>query len=500
MNKSPHTEFFRNKGLLPFQAEFAVNFLADDRKPYWQLASPVGTGKTRLAGAIIAHELEVAERKRFLVLCPASLLFQWQSQISEMISSVNRDVTPMVIDRRTYLELESRVPVGKNPWPTTIIALMSIDLAKRDDMARNLGVVTWDLVIIDESHLLTGKRRIVFQHLTKSGAMARALLLTATPSHKLEGVATKSVSWNDVVDWNGNALYPSYRKTVMIIDFERSKEEKNLLRNLTKLTEELTDLKPYGKFQSSILLRAAASSTYALEESLRRLQASWRIMRNKIVHGIPWTKEDLEKSQNEIISGLDDVESLEDIPYSPAVQRKKFLELYKKLETLLDSLEEIETDSKLDSLLSYLRTFLAGKDTPYFCIWTSFRNTAEYLMSSLEDLNIAVYVLTGSFSENERRMRLDLFRNGGGILISTDAMHEGVALQFVDEALNYDLPVSPIKLEQRWSRFLRVGRKSEFRMGFMRDRSGALIWEKDLLNKLERSMSSEESQYKNDME
>ncbi len=147
MNKSPHTEFFRNKGLLPFQAEFAVNFLADDRKPYWQLASPVGTGKTRLAGAIIAYELEVGKRKRFLVLCPASLLFHWQSQISEMISSVNRDVTPMVIDRRTYLELESRVPVGKNPWPTTIIALMSIDLAKRDDMARNLGVVNWDLVI-----------------------------------------------------------------------------------------------------------------------------------------------------------------------------------------------------------------------------------------------------------------------------------------------------------------------------------------------------------------
>ncbi len=217
-------------------------------------------------------------------------------------------------------------------------------------------------------------------------------------------------------------------------------------------------------------------------------------MRNKIVHGIPWTKEDLEKGQQEIMLGLDEVEGLEEIPHSLTVQRKKFLELYQKLEALLDSIEEIETDSKLDSLLSYLRSSLASKGSPYLCIWTSFRNTAEYLMSSLEDLNIAAYVLTGSLNMDERRTRLNLFRDGGGILISTDAMLEGVALQFVDEALNYDVPVNQIKLEQRWSRFLRIGRKTEFRMVFMRDRSGALTWEKDLLNKIERSMSSEESQ------
>ena len=82
---------------------------------------------------------------------------------------------------------------------------------------------------------------------------------------------------------------------------------------------------------------------------------------------------------------------------------------------------------------------------------------------------------------DEKSRRLDLFRIGGGILISTDAMLEGVALQFVDEAMNYDVPVSSIKLEQRWGRFLRIGRISEFRMVFMRDKSEAFPWEENLL-------------------
>jgi len=361
MNNSPSVEYFRNKGLLPFQAEFAVTFLAEKSKLYWQLVSPVGTGKTRLAGAIIAHESEVSDKKRFLLLCPASLLTQWQYVISEMLSSAKRGIKPLIIDRKTYLEIESSVPVGQNPWPPIAIILMSIDLAKRDDMVKNLATVNWDLVILDESHLLKGKRRALFDHLVKSGVMKRVLLLTATPLHKVENIVKKIIKYQDILDWEGKPLFPSFEKKLIIIDFERTNEEKAFLNEVQKLTKELATLRRYGKFQSLILLRVASSSIYALEESLRRLLVRWKIMRNKITHNIPWTNEDVAMTEQDLIAELDEVEIFEEVSNTVTIQPKKFIELYQKLEALIDRIEEMRTDSKLNSLLHYLKTSFEGK-------------------------------------------------------------------------------------------------------------------------------------------
>ena len=66
-------------------------------------------------------------------------------------------------------------------------------------------------------------------------------------------------------------------------------------------------------------------------------------------------------------------------------------------------------------------------------------------------------------------------------------------MTYVDEALNYDVPVNPIKLEQRWGRFLRIGRKTNLKMVFMRDKSGSLKWEEDLLRKMERKIKFEKA-------
>lgn len=490
MSKKVSIEYFRSKGLLPFQVEFAAKFLQSEEKRYWQLVSPVGAGKTRLAGAIIAHELEIRGEKRFLVLCPALLLNQWQSEISNMVSSKAEGSTPIIVDRKTYLEFESRVPVGQSPWPSVAIILMSIDLAKKENMVRNLTGIVWDLIIIDESHLLIGKRKGLFKHLVDSEVMSHCLLLTATPSHKFEGVVTKVVNRREIFDWNGQAIYPSFKKVLTTLEFERPKEEKDFLTAVEKFAYEFAILKTYGKFQSLILLRIACSSMYALEGSLRRLLASWRSLRNKIAHSIPWTNEDLETAQQELAGGIDEVEALEEIPEGITVQPEKFLNLYQKLEGLINRLEEIRTDSKLNCLLSYVKKSIQDDGKEYLCIWTSFRNTVEYLYSCIQELDIPVYILTGSLNVNERANNLNLFRQNGGILISTDALLEGVSLEFVDESINYDLPIDPTKLEQRWGRFLRIGRKREFRMVFMRDKSKSLIWEEKLFETLENAIKA----------
>jgi len=493
MEKKLNYEYFRAKGLLPFQAEFTLGFLGSKDKPYWQLASPVGTGKTRIAGAIIASELEGAFDKRILVIAPALLLDQWQSTLSETLSLSGVNCTPMIVDRKGYLELESRVPVGESPFPLPAVILMSLDLAKREDMALKLEETPWDLVIFDESHLLTGRRRSLFDVLKKSGAARRVLLLTAMERQIYADVVTKSIRVEDIKDWDGKPLFRPMEKNWLNIYYERTEEEIRFLDALYEFSKELIEIYSDRWPLVTNILRAASSSTYATESMLRRLLENWKFIRNKIAHGITLTDEDLETAQQELVREIDEVEVLEAIPEGITVQAEKFISLYQKLEELINRLEEIQTDSKLNCLLSYIKDSVQDKKKQYLCIWTSFRNTADYIMSSLEDLNIAVHVLTGSLNIDERCRRLDLFKIGGGILISTDAMLEGVALQFVDEALNYDLPISPIKLEQRWGRFLRIGRKSEFRMVFMRDKSGAFPWEENLLRKLERLIKSEEA-------
>jgi len=492
MDKKINHEYFRAEGLLPFQAEFALSFLESKDKPYWQLVSPTGTGKTRTSAAIIAYELEAGSNKRILVLTPASLLMQWKSVLSERLSLTEVGCTPFIVDRKTYLEFESRVSVGESPFPLPSVILMSVDLAKRDDMTSKLKETTWDLVIFDESQLLTGRRRSLFNVLTKSGAVRRVLLLTAIERQIHDDVVTKSVRFKDIKAWDGKPLFKSMEKKWLNIYYNRTKEEIKFLDELQKFSSQLADIYSYGRLLETNIFRIASSSIYATERMLRRLLENWKFIRNKIAHGIPWTSGDLETAQQEFIRELDEVEVLEEVSESITIQPEKLINSYQKLEALLNRIEEIQTDSKLNALLSYLKSSLQSKGKPYLCIWTSFRNTAGYLMSSIQDLEIPVYILTGSLNTNEMINNLDLFRNNGGVLISTDVLLEGVRLELVDECINYDLPLNPLNLEQRWGRFLRIDRQSEFRMVVLRDQSKSLLWEEELLSKLEKATVSDE--------
>lgn len=490
MNEKLSDEYFRAKGLLPFQVEFVMSFLENRDKPYWQLVSPVGTGKTRMAGAIIASQFEQEPNKRILVIVPALLLNQWLSSLSETFLLTGVPCIQMIVDRKTYLELESRVSVSESPFPPQAVILMSVDLAKREDMTSRLKETTWDLVIFDESHLLTGRRRLLFNVLKKSGAARRVLLLTTLENQIYDDVVTKSIKIEGIKDWDGKPLFKPMEKKWLYIYYERTEEEIKFLGALNEFSRELIEIYSDRWLLVTNILRASSSSTYATERMLTRLLENLKFIRNKIAHGITWTQEDLETAQQELVRGIDEVEALEEIPEGITVQPEKFLTSYQKLEELINRLEEIQTDSKLNCLLSYVKESIQDKRKKYLCVWTSFRNTAEYLYSSIQDFDIPVYILTGSLNVDERANNLNLFRQNGGILISTDALLEGVALEFVDESINYDLPINSIKLEQRWGRFLRIGRKVEFRMVFMKDKAKSLFWEEKLFETLENAMKA----------
>lgn len=493
MSEKAKREYFRSKGLLPWQVNLALSILESKEKRYWELVAPIGAGKTHLAAALIAHELEDGLNKRILVLAPAQTLLQWQFELLSFWSLTTAPVlTPLIVDRKTYLELESHVPIDQSPWPLPAIILMSIDLAKREDMVGKLSSVNWDLVIFDESHRLIGMRKALFDRLTESGIINRTLLL-APAEHPLlnDRVTTIRITYKDIVDWNGRPLFGPFEKELITVYYRRTEEERAFLNELQEFVRRLADKWFLGKSRGKFILRVASSSIYATEEVLLRLKDVWKPMRNKIAHGVPWTDEDAERVQRQLNMAADEPEVIDELLGVIAIQPHEFLAFYQKLESLLDQIDQIPTDPKLDTLIYYVRKFCETKDRPYICIVSSFVNTVHYINSSVQEIGIPVYSLTSSLEFVKRMDLIKAFRENGGILVATDAGLEGVGLENVDECINYDLPPNKQMFAQRWGRFVRFGRKGKFKMVVFRDQTEALSWEEDFFKALEKRVSSE---------
>ena len=474
-------EYFRRKGLLPWQIDFVYRFLKDDKNQYYELVAPNGVGKTHLAKILVAHELGKSANKRVLVLtdCPSI----WQSHLLSILSKFESEViSPLVVDRKTYLELESKVPVGHTPWPIPAIILMDIYVAKREDMTEKLGDANWDLLVFDD---FNRNMQGLFDKLIESGAIHRALLLSheINPSFD-EKVTYVRITDKDLMDRKGRPLFDQTEKELIELHYNRTKEEKVFLNELEKLPYLFGERWGLGKLLEKSILAAASSSIYATEVMLLNLQNDLRLLRNKVAHSMPLTNEDVEQIQQNIF-GKSGVKTIDELPIKSRINTKQMLVCYyQKLELLLKLIEEIPSDPKMDALLKHIAKYKETGDQTRLCIVSLFNNTLQYLHSSIQDLEIPVYSLTNVQEYNERKEAIEAFQKKGGLLIATDASLEGVDLEKVTECINYDLPINMQRLEERLGRFSRFGRKSKIRMVIFRDQSRTLRWEENILKGL----------------
>jgi superfamily II DNA/RNA helicase len=90
-------------------------------------------------------------------------------------------------------------------------------------------------------------------------------------------------------------------------------------------------------------------------------------------------------------------------------------------------------------------------------VFTEFVPTQEMLLEVLAAGGIPAVSVNGSMSIAERRDAQHEFRTSARVLISTDAGGEGINLQFAHVVVNYDLPWSPTRIEQRIGRVDRIG-------------------------------------------
>src|SRR5579875_3850961 len=227
------------------------------------LADDPGAGKTIMTGLFIKELLLRGDLRRCLIVCPGSLVEQWQDELDQ------RFHLPFEIMTNDALEA-----ARTGNWFTEVsLAICRLDKLGRDEDAQaKLKRTDWDLIVCDEAHRLSAtyfgnevkytKRYRLGQQL--STLTRHFLLLTATPHNgkeadfqlfmalldgdRFEGRFRDGVHTSDVSDlmrrmvkenllkFDGTPLFPERR--AYTVPYKLSDAEARLYKAVTEYVRE----------------------------------------------------------------------------------------------------------------------------------------------------------------------------------------------------------------------------------------------------------------------
>lgn len=142
--------------------------------------------------------------------------------------------------------------------------------------------------------------------------------------------------------------------------------------------------------------------------------------------------------------------------------------------TLIDQLHTFGTyedlkrnDSKYLRLETMLLEYLDSHPQEKIVLFSTYRETLNYVGERLEQAGISSIVMHGGVRESKDSI-LERFHNdtSSRVLLSSEVGSEGIDLQFCRVLINYDLPWNPMRVEQRIGRLDRLGQEA----------SSILIW------------------------
>ena len=157
--------------LNPHQVEAALFAFKSPLSKGAILADEVGLGKTIEAG-IILSELWAENKRRILIIVPASLRNQWNIELMEKFY-----IPSAILDSDTFNIEKSKMSKGAD-----CIYICSYNFAFSN--AEFLSNIAWDMVVYDEAHKLRNvykKNNVMANILRAAFQNKKKILLTATP-------------------------------------------------------------------------------------------------------------------------------------------------------------------------------------------------------------------------------------------------------------------------------------------------------------------------------
>jgi superfamily II DNA or RNA helicase len=453
------------------------------------LADEVGLGKTIEAGLVITELKARGLVRRVLVVAPKGVQLQW---IAEMADRFNEEFV---------LVGAGGVPVdaGVNPWRAFDQVVCSLDAVKpvrsragwspervaayNDQRVRAVVDAGWELVVIDEAHHVAGSSEDVARHQLGrmlSEATPRLLLLSATPHSGKSDAFARLLSLlddaflhgrpverstvgplvvrtekRDATDNDGRPLFRPRTTILSTVPYGGRTVERSLYEAVTDYVrngyrQAQAERRPAVGFLVLLMQRLVSSSTAAILAALERrliaVSAEDRQFRLFGDRGSDWGD----------LTGEEQLAALTDAQGAAWGGERAEVEM---LIDLARKSAGAGIDAKARYLLGLLGQIARAEGDPSVkaVVFTEFVPTQEMLLDVLASAGISAVAVNGSMSISERRDAQDAFRASARVLVSTDAGGEGVNLQFAHVVVNYDLPWSPTRIEQRIGRVDRIG-------------------------------------------
>ncbi|SJM92496.1 putative helicase [Crenothrix polyspora] len=406
--------------LFPYQTE-GVAFLASRGRAI--LADDMGLGKTVQAIAAASWLVSHGDVKKVLIVCPASLKYQWAREIKKFTSHASQIIQGNAEQRALQYQSDALFIIVTYEVLMRDLNLISAELAP-------------DLLILDEvqrinnwrTRIIPKLKRIPYPYIfvLSSLALERHLedvysLLQVVDAQLLDPLWRYLPDYQ-ITDDQGNVIghrnLPALHKRIAPVVLQRSHSEINT--QLPEKTEVRLDV-PLDKKQRE--LHDAAMST---ANQLAQL-ATRRTLTPGEQHGLMAALQQARMACN--AAGLIDKET----QGSP------------KLHELAHLLEDLCLHNKHKAVI--------------FSQWALMTEMVETL---IQHMGLTCVRLHGTISNEKRAELIKRFQkdNTTPVLISTDAGGVGLNLQSATVLINLDMPWNPAILDQRIARVHKPGQKN----------------------------------------
>ena len=392
------------------------------------LADEVGLGKTIEAGLIIAEYLARGMVKSLLVMTPASLVSQWQLELSDKFN-----ITTITTDNR-----DPQQPIEEF-WTNNPRIIASLNTAKSAKHYPHVTSRTWDLVVVDEAHHLKNRSTLNWK-LVNALNKRFILMLTATPVQnslvelfnlltllKPGLLQTEAAFKKEYVD-SRNGRVPKNPEKL------RSLMREVMVRN----TRALVDVKLPKRFATTISVTPAAGEQKLYQDLSEYLRSSEdkldRLSRTNLLMRAGSSPGALADSLKQLTKRLPDEE----------------------LKSLTRRAAQVKQVEKAKALVEMLL-----KSQNKTLVFTTHKATSAYLAETLRAADIPFAEFQGGMSLKEKDAAIAAFRDTVSVLLASETGGEGRNIQFANCIVNYDLPWNPIKIEQRIGRIHRIGQTQD---------------------------------------
>lgn len=391
----------------------------------WLLADEVGLGKTVEACLILNHLLRTGRADRALVVAPQTLTVQWLGELWRKYHQIF-----VLLDDRRLTDVEKDFGRGFNPFDAHRRVVVGLEFLRDHPRLTEQAVAAGvELLIVDEAHHL---RRppghpgtAEYRAIQPMAALGRhLLLLTATPLEE---------------DAHGffrllQLLRPD--EFPESISFEERLRESKPLPPCTSATRRVD----VGGLPPRLPVRITPGSEddwqhqLALERAVRALPTAGAMARQRKLRLI----------RRALASG----HALE-----PLLERDE-----EELRCL--ARQASRHDPRTAWLLQQAPAWKRSGDKTL--VFVAHRETLEQLRAALSrHAQLRTGVFHEDLSPGHRDIEVAQFRlaSGPSLLISTECGGEGRNFEFCTRLLLFDLPWSPMRVEQRIGRLDRIGRR-----------------------------------------